>query len=419
VPGLHAGFLVADLLATLVLLLLAAGIAGWRFRTPDLARVPARAPEGGWPPLSLVVAARDEAASLEPALRSLLAQDYPDLEVIAVDDRSSDGTGAILDRLAAEDPRLVVVHVSALPEGWLGKTHACQLGATRARGEWLLFTDADVLLAAEALRRAVACATGLGFGHLVAFPHFVRMGFLERAFVSAFGLFFQLKVRAWELPRPRTGGYVGIGAFNLVRRGDYLRAGGHRRLALEVVDDLKLGLILRRSGTVQGAVDSGGLVRLRWQAGLLASLGGLVKNAFAGVEYRWSGVLLAVVALAVLAVCPLLTLAVARDPWALGLALPPLLLGFGLHGAVARLAGRGTGLEGILFPLAGLALIGVTLWSAASASVRGAVVWRGTRYRLEDLRRACVHEADWPLDRVEGWPQAGTLALESRLEEEG
>lgn len=418
-PGLDAGLTLANLVATLLLLFLAAGLASWRLRTPDLARAPLQAPERGWPSLSVVAAARDEAGSVEPALRSLLAQDYPDLELIAVDDRSSDGTGEILDRLAAEDPRLVALHVSRLPEGWLGKTHACHLGAARARGEWILFTDADVLLAAETLRRAVAFAGSLGLGHLVAFPHLVRTGFLERAFVSAFGLFFQLKVRAWELSRPRTSGYVGMGAFNLVRREDYLRIGGHRRLALEVADDLKLGLVLRRSGVVQAAVDSGGLVRIRWQAGLLASLGGLVKNAFAGVEYRWSGVLLVAGALAAVAVCPALTVLAGGSAWARGLALPPLLVGLGLHAAVARQSGRGSGLEAIVFPLAGIALIGVLLWSAGLASARRAVVWRGTRYRLRSLREACVHESEWPLDQVPGWPEAARVGLESRLEEDG
>ena len=105
-------------------------------------------PDGGWPAVAVIFAARNEAAMVERATRSLLAQDYPGLEVIAVDDRSTDGTGAILDAIAAEDARLTVVHIDELPAGWLGKTHALHVAAAdRPRRDWLLFTDADVLFA--------------------------------------------------------------------------------------------------------------------------------------------------------------------------------------------------------------------------------------------------------------------------------
>src|SRR5438309_2764680 len=110
-----------------------------------LARLPDEPPEGGWPALAVIFAARNEAAGVEQATRSLLAQDYPELEVIAVDDRSTDDTGAILDAIAAEDPRLRVVHVRDLPAGWLGKNHALQSAAGETRADWLLFTDADVV----------------------------------------------------------------------------------------------------------------------------------------------------------------------------------------------------------------------------------------------------------------------------------
>jgi hypothetical protein len=96
------------------------------------------------PRLSVVIAARDEAAAVEQALSSVLLQQYPDFEVVVVDDRSTDGTGAILDRMAEREPRLRVVHVDAVPAGWLGKNHALHLGAQGATGELILFTDADV-----------------------------------------------------------------------------------------------------------------------------------------------------------------------------------------------------------------------------------------------------------------------------------
>jgi hypothetical protein len=355
------------------------------------------------PSLSVVVPCRDEARSVEAAVRSLLAQDLPDLEVIAVDDRSSDGTGAILDRLAAEDPRLAVIHVDALPSGWLGKNHACEIGARHARGDWLLFTDGDVVFAPGSLRLALAFAESRRLGHVVAVPRFVAPGYLERAFVTAFALFAASKFRVFELPRPGTRGFIGAGAFNLVRRDAWMAVGGHRRIAFEVVDDVKLGLVLRRSGVPQGAVDSAGLVSVRWQHGFAASAAGLVKNAFAATEYRLGRAARISAGLALLGLAPLVcTLAGPVPARVLGLA--ALVLSAALHGAVARRVGGGTGLEGLAFAPCALLLSAVLIASAVVAVVHGSVVWRGTRYPLAALRAGCVRASEWPAGGAAGWP---------------
>ncbi|MEK7768052.1 MAG: glycosyltransferase family A protein, partial [bacterium] len=126
-------------------------VAGLRSLGDEAAPEPA-----AWPRLSVLVPACNEADTLEPALETLLRSDYPDLEVILVDDRSTDGTGAVVDRLAARDARIVPVHVAALPPGWLGKVHAMHVALPHATGEWLLFSDADVHAAPDTIRRAVA-----------------------------------------------------------------------------------------------------------------------------------------------------------------------------------------------------------------------------------------------------------------------
>jgi hypothetical protein len=372
-------------------------------RVDRLARVAPEAPPGGWPALAVVVPARDEARGVEAAVRSLLAQDYPGLAVVAVDDRSTDGTGAILDRLAAGSPRLRVVHVAGLPPGWLGKNHACARGAEAATGRWLLFTDGDVVFAPGALRRAVAYAESRDLGHLVALPRLVAPGLLERAFVAAFAAFANAAFRTWELRRPGTAGFIGVGAFNLVRVDAYRRAGGHERLRLEAVDDVKLGLVLRRSGARQGAIDSGGLVSVRWNAGFRASWAGLLKNAFAGAEFRWGVALSAAAVAAVASLAP--AAAALLAPWgvARGLGLYGLLCSAAVVGTVARRFGGGSGAEGLLLPIAGTALALAVVASAAAATVRGGIVWRGTRYPLAALREGCVRVADWPRDAAVGW----------------
>ena len=401
-------------LAWLPTLLLAGALLAWlRFARmlhqigalPNLSRVPAALPEGAsWPRLSVVVPCRNEEAAIRNALASLLAQDYPHLEVIAVDDRSDDATGAILDGLAAAHPALRVVHVEALPAGWLGKTNAMSRGAAESTGEWLLFTDADVLFAPDALRRAMAWALADGLGHAVALPHFVAPGLLERSFVSLFALLLLLHLEVNELGRAGSAAHVGVGAFNLVRRDGYDAIGGHARLRLEVVDDVKLGLLLRRSGVRQGCADSGGLVRVRWQRGFVASMRGLLKNFFAGSDYRWRGVLRTAILVPLVTTFPAVCLVLA--PWLLPslgarvLAVAAVALPMALLGTAARRVAGGRAYEGLLLPVGGLCLAAVALVSALAATLRRAVIWRGTRYDLRELKAGCVREADWPPERA-------------------
>jgi hypothetical protein len=354
--------------------------------------------------VTAVVPCRNEARGVEAAIRSLLAQDLPGLRVVAVDDRSTDATGALLDRLAAADGRLEVVHVTALPPGWVGKNHACALGAARATSEWILFTDGDVLFAPDALTRALAAALARGLGHLSVVPRFVAPGFAERAFVSAFGALLAPAIRAWELPVPGTRAYFGAGAFNLVRRADYEAAGGHARIALEVVDDLKLGLLLRRSGVPQGVAHGDGVVAVRWQEGFFPSVRGLVKNAFAAVEYRTALALGAAAAGVFAALAPLALALLAPAPLPRALAAAALLASGVHHSLSARHLARGSGAEGILLPACLLLLSGVLVGSAVATRWRGGVVWRGTRYRLDEVRPGCLRETDLPASRAAGWP---------------
>jgi cellulose synthase/poly-beta-1,6-N-acetylglucosamine synthase-like glycosyltransferase len=180
-----------------------------------------RRAEARTPPVSIVVAARDEARAIERAMRSLLALDYPGLELVAVDDRSADPTGAILDRLAAANARLKVLHVRELPAGWLGKNHALALGARDATGEILLFTDADVEFAPYSLREAVAVLEDERLDHLALAPRLRLPGAWLAACVAYFGRQFYVFLRPWRARDPRSGAHIGVGAFNLVRASAY------------------------------------------------------------------------------------------------------------------------------------------------------------------------------------------------------
>jgi hypothetical protein len=369
----------------------------WRARQTPWLEAMREAGDEECPLFSVVVPACNEAEAIEPALRSLLASDYPRLEIVAVDDRSTDATGAILDKLAAEDSRLRPIHIRALPDGWLGKNHALSVGAAASSGDLILFTDADVLYQPDALRRSAALMIDTGFDHAAGAPHLILCGFWERLLVSYFAVLFTLHFRPWEVSDPASDAYIGVGAFNLVRRNAYEAIGGHEALRLEVADDVKLGKLLKRAGRRQMTVVTGELVRVRWVQGLRGFVNGLTKNMFAGLEYRWSSLLTVSGLLAATHIAP-------------G---PGLLWGtrasrLGFAGCLALMAvcakppprppalkpateGLMPGPEyGLLYPLAG-SLYLFTLWrSAVLAETRGGIEWRGTRYSLAELRRNTV-----------------------------
>ena len=356
-----------------------------------------------WPRVSVIVPCRNEALGVVKAMTSLLAQDYPNLEVVAVNDRSEDQTGALLDALAGRDPRLTVIHLNTLPPGWLGKNNAMHQGARRAAGSWLLFTDGDVVFEPSALKRSVAFADAHGLGHFVALPQFIADGFFERAFVSTFAIALAIKLDPQALCVPRTFAYVGVGAFGLVRREAYEKIGGHERLAFEVADDLKLGLLLRRNGIPQGCLASDGLVSVRWQNGLIASLRGLEKNAFSGCEWNTDVAGIAILGVTGAAVLPYLPLVMSMPAWTTLPAFIAAVIPILLVGAAARRLSGGTGLEGLVAPLSALTLGGVIAWSTALALARRGIVWRGTFYPLDELRRRCVRELRMSTKDAVGW----------------
>lgn len=227
-----------------------------------------QSPLDHYPSVSVIVPARDEGDTIETALRSVLAQDYPGhLEVVAVDDRSTDGTGAILSRLASERPETMrVIPVHELPDGWLGKNHALYLGAREAGGDWLLFTDADVRFSAGCLTDAVGYAAREGLDHLTLAPEIVSRGVALKSFVAAFSLVFEVTQRPWRASDPRAREAVGVGSFNLVRREAYLRAGTHRPIRMRPDDDMRLGRLLKEAGFRQGVRDGLGERRVAQDA---------------------------------------------------------------------------------------------------------------------------------------------------------
>jgi cellulose synthase/poly-beta-1,6-N-acetylglucosamine synthase-like glycosyltransferase len=344
----------------------------------------------GNPRVSIIVPARNEEAAIEPALRSLLALDYDNYEVIAVDDRSTDRTGEIMDSLQKNSPEslLKVIHHRELPSGWLGKTHAMWTAANQASGEWLLFTDADVMFKPESLRRALAYAEAEHADHVVLFPQMIMHSPGERMMIAFFQTLFVFGHRPWKVADPKTKDHMGVGAFNLVRRSAYEAVGTYKALRMEVVDDMKLGKVVKNAGFAQRNVFGGDLISIHWARGAMGIVNNLTKNFFAVLSFQRGRTVLSAFGLLFLNLGPFLGTWLAhgwmRLPYAVALgSMFAIYVGMSRRSSVRPY-------YFLLHPVSTLLFTYTLLRSMFLALSNDGIVWRGTKYPLEELRKGLV-----------------------------
>lgn len=361
---------------------------------PDLTRIDAAAqpPLASvyGPDLTVVVPACNEEKAIQTTLRSLLASTGLRLEVIAVNDRSTDRTGERMDQVAVEAAAnggphsLHVIHISDLPPSWLGKPHAMALAAQQARAPWLLFTDGDVIFHPQALSLALRHAQAQKADHMVLVPTLILKTIRESAMLATMSALGGWTLRLWKVADPRARDFIGVGGFNLVRREVYERLGGFETLRMEVLDDLCLGWLVKRGGYRQRVAVGPGLVRIRWLQGALGVIRLAEKNGFAALRYRVGLMSFACLGLGLLIALPLL--AIAAGGWAL----PAGLLTYALialtYWANRRVTKASPWLAVFFAPAASVVLY-AGLRSMVLALVRNGVDWRGTRYSLDELRR--------------------------------
>jgi glycosyltransferase involved in cell wall biosynthesis len=344
--------------------------------------------ESSSPSISLIFAARDEEEKLPRALTTLAKIDYPALEIIAVNDRSTDATPTILTCAAQEDARLKIVNVEALPEGWLGKPHALQRGYEVSNGEWLLFTDADVCFKPDSLRRAMGMAQARGLDHLTLMGDVEMHGFWEKTVLTFFALGFYIGTNPAAVSDPNSRAYLGVGAFQLVKRTAYEASGTHRRLAMEVVDDLKLGKIVKRARFRSGVGLAGDYVSVRWHAGMRNIVQGVTKNFFAVAGYRTATVAFQLAGIFCTNILPFLALPFVHG-WTQLLAAMSAIIALAAHAGTARVM-KAPRWYALTQPL-GAAIFGYMLLRSTIVTLKqGGVVWRETFYPLEKLRRGLV-----------------------------
>jgi hypothetical protein len=399
--GLAAFGLIASLVPMLVTLRnlpLYRGARGARVAGADGTRgggVRRTRDEGARPSESIGVAvtvcipARNEAANIEACVRSALACGGDEVEVCVYDDQSTDGTGEIVRRLAAADPRVRIVPTHPLPDGWNGKMWGCDRMGRAARGEWVLFTDADVRLAPQCLSETLAAAESLGCDLLSTVPRQVTGSWSEDAVVPLIhyvllGYLPMGRMRATLDPAASAG----VGQFLFARRAAWLAIDGYTRFPGTMHDGIRMPREFRRSGLRTDLFDGTALAEVRMYRGLQQVWRGFAKNAYEGLGSPW--LLLLVTALHVLGqVAAWAIVAAGAVAAVMGLPVPALAVWLAAAALVVQLAHRivlrrafGHAWRAVLLHPVGLAMLTAIQWHSLSLSIRGRREWRGRVSRL-------------------------------------
>ena len=257
------------------------------------------------PLVSILVPARNEEGRvLSDCIRSLLAQDYGRFEIIAVNDRSTDATGTILQSIAKTDERLRVIEGAELPAGWLGKPYAMQQALDAARGEWVLATDADMIFDKAALRTAIAYVLDRQVDALTFIPLFEAHSFWERVMIPAWSWVMLVYILVYRVNSPRSQTAIGIGGFFLIRRAALEHVGGYHALRDEVMEDMRLADMLKSSGARVAFEYAPRLVRTRMYTNFREMWECSTKNWFSGVKFSISLALISVLSMYICAVAP-------------------------------------------------------------------------------------------------------------------
>lgn len=342
-----------------------------------------------FPKVSIVFSALNEEESIANALNSLLELDYPDFEIIAINDRSTDKTGEILASLAKQNQRLRVVHIDALPDGWLGKNHALDVGSQQAEGKFIVFTDADVMFDKSVIKLAVSCCEQQQLDHLTLAPALIAKNHFLQLLLTNVKIGILLATKPW-LVASTPNNYTGYGAFNMVKRVTYEAFGRHSAIALNVIDDMALGKLVKDKGYKSQVLTAQETLSVEWYNSPMAMFRGFQKNTFSAFKFRVSNLVMVSV----------FALFVRLSPWYFlffgtltnqMLACATLMTGFFFYYYFLKLA-RWSSFALLYAPIA--VFFELALWWISSLRVlyHKGIVWRGTFYSLNELK-----ERQYPL----------------------
>jgi chlorobactene glucosyltransferase len=372
---LSRAFLLGQVLT--VLLLAQVGLVVWNLRV--VRRPPARRWRADAPLISVLVPAKNEEESIGACVGALLRQDYPNLEIIVLDDDSTDGTAATVR--ARRNRRLRLVTGAPLPDGWTGKNWACHQLAAKARGDVLCFVDATTMLAPDALSRAAGelRASDLGLVSVLlrtdtdTVSEAVLMPFVNYALLAL------LPAALIEKPAFRKEA-IALGPFVMLTRTAYAAAGGHAAEPAHVVDDVRLARAVKESGHRIGLRNGTDLVRTRWYTGFREIWNGFSKNAYGGIGYRPGVALAALFVVAPMLLLPFLRLGAGLTTGG-ALAFPALQVALILSTrAITSRVGRDPLWSVPLHPVATTVWAGTLARSMVLAHTGREIEWKGRKY---------------------------------------
>ncbi len=349
-------------------------------------------PPASAPRISVIVAAKDEQDNIETCLRTLMEQDYPDFEVLVCNDRSEDGTGAIVERIAAEDARVRLLNIDRLPDGWYGKSHAMHVGIADTRSEWICMIDADCRQTSpRTLSVAVQYAIDHGADLLSVLPTMEMRGFWENVVQPICGGVMMIWFNPDKVNDPRRPNAYANGAFILMKRTAYDAIGGHEAIKGCASEDMHLARQVKSSGLNLRVVRSAGLYLVR----MYTSLGQIVRGwtrIFFGTFGTFRRLIVSLLVVSVMGLVPYLAGALGFALAASGAGPMGLWLACGIAGAAAaamqlsvifrfyRIAGGRRALAWT-YPLGCLVVLAILVIAIAKLRPGARLVWRGTSYQ--------------------------------------
>lgn len=335
--------------------------------------------------ISIILVAKDEEKHIKQSIDSLLKQDYSNIEVIVINDRSTDNTAHILQASYHQNPAVTLKEISHLPKGWLGKNHAMYEGAKLAAGKWLLFLDADVLLESDALSKAMVYMKRNDCTHLTLIPEFKTNRFLIDLIICSGSLAFYFRLKPWRCHQKNKKFYFGIGAFNILKASDYFQFDGHHSFPLCILDDMKLAKQLKRYGAKQHCLEGTGLIAMNWYETITDVILGTEKNSFAYCNFKFSTLLIESLLGIFLFISPLVIF-FSTEGYAQFFSGLAIFITMSQYAFYCQLRDMSQWYL-ILYPLG--VLIGTYSWwrSALKITYNQGVYWRETFYSLSELKK--------------------------------
>lgn len=339
-----------------------------------------------WPELNIVIAACNEERGIEAAVNSILSQDYPKLKLIIVNDRSDDKTGDIINKISL-DERVTAIHVNELPENWLGKVHALQLGLKQVDKGWVLFTDADINYKPGALKKAMSYALSKQVDHLALLPGIITKNYWLEVVIRTFGLLFLYSMETHKLDRTKSETYIGVGAFNLVKYSILQESEGFEWLKMEVADDVGLGKLIKESGGKSAFATAQNLISVEWYPTISAMFSGLEKNLFAGgAHYSFLRLITLVLLMWLMIFAPFVILLYPTPLWLNILAISSLIW-LPVMGITGKIIAQSDFSKALFIPVGQFIISLMMLRSGIMCLKRGGIIWRGTLYPIKQLKK--------------------------------